>query len=162
MVMESDVRELLRRAGAETGKKSGSTVGVPAARKEKRYVFGDGARREAPKLPVAGPPPPRRVVRRRVSTFTIITVLFGFGITIVVYVNNIIQINRLAAEIGELQTKYESTLNANASLKAELNNKSAWDRIGTVAGGQLGLTFPTEQPAPLTLDPGLQKQFQRQ
>ena len=154
--MEPDVRELLRRAGAPQGK----AVGVPAAKKERRYVFGDTQQRPSGS-PTGQPPRNRRVIRRRVSTFTIIVTLFGSGLAILLYVNNILRINQLAADVGVLQTRYDAVMNANAALRAEVNRKSAWERIGGVATGQLGLAFPTEQPSALVVDRDLLEKLQR-
>ena len=160
--MDHDVRELLSRAAKDTKKSKGPVVRAPVARKENRYVFNDST-----PVPGAGDeayavPRNRRVVRRRISTFNIIVGLFGLGIAIVLYVNNIIHVNRLAAEIGVLQTQYNTVLNTNAALSAELNRKSAWERIGGVATGQLGLSFPTEQPSSLSIDRDLQTRLRRQ
>ena len=138
-----DVEELLERAKADS----------PALRKqparEKRYVFnGD------PQASTAGYAvrPNRKAIHRKVSTFNIILWLFGAGIAIVLYVNNIITINRLAFEVSQLQTKYDGITNTNAALRAEISRKSAWERIGKSATEQLGLKFPTEQPTLFDVD----------
>ena len=149
--MEDDVKALLARTKAPARKERKERQEQP--RRENRYVYN-------------GPPPPhssagdgpvlprqnRKPLRRRISTFNTIIILFGGGILIVLYVHNIITINRLAAEVGQLQARYEAIQNTNASLRAEVNRKSAWERIGKTATEQLGLTFPTEQPQKVTLD----------
>lgn len=94
----------------------------------------------------------RRGVRRKVSTFNLIAVLLSLGLAIVVYVNNIITINRLVVEVDQLQKRYGEIQNINATLRAEVNKKAAWERIGTVAGEQLGLRYPSEQPAWIDID----------
>ncbi len=145
--MEDDVKALLARTRTPARKER-----QEQPRRENRYVYN-------------GPPPPhtggegpvlprqnRKPLRRRVSTFNTIMILFGGGILIVLYVHNIITINRLAAEVGQLQARYEAIQNTNASLRAEVNRKSAWERIGKTATEQLGLTFPTEQPLKVTID----------
>jgi hypothetical protein len=72
--------------------------------------------------------------------------LFGYGITIVLYISNIIAVNRLASEVSLLQTRFEEIANTNAVLQAEVDRKSAWDRIGKLASEMLGLKYPQEQP----------------
>lgn len=123
--------------------------GAESSERERRYIY-------------SGETPPgikgyasrqnRRGVRRKVSTFNLIAVLLSLGLAIVVYVNNIIIINRLADEVNQLQKRYEEIQNANATLRAEVNKKAAWERIGTVAGEQLGLKYPNEQPVWIDID----------
>ncbi|MEK9138283.1 MAG: septum formation initiator family protein, partial [Bacteroidota bacterium] len=73
-------------------------------------------------------------------------------VAIVVYISNIIAVNRLASEVSHLQAQYDKILNANAVLKAEINRKSSWDRIGKVATEQVGLRYPKEQPTMFEID----------
>lgn len=141
--MDDDVKELLRRA------KMPEREPDPRPRRDNRYVYSG----EPPRVQTAeAPKQNKKVVKRRVSTFNSILFLFGGGIAIVLYVNHIITIGRLAAEVGQLQARYEQVQNTNAALKAEVNRKSAWERIGKTATEQLGLTFPKEQPVLLTVD----------
>ena len=74
------------------------------------------------------------------------------GVLQAVRVNNIITINSLAAEVGQLQIRCDSLQNTNASLRAEVNRKASWERIGKTAAEQLGLAFPTEQPQKIAMD----------
>lgn len=148
--MDDDVKALLARTRTPARKERKERQEQP--RRENRYVYN-------------GPPPPhsgdegpllprqnRKPLRRRISTFNTIMILFGGGILIVLYVHNIITINHLAAEVGQLQARYDAIQNTNASLRAEVNRKSAWERVGKTATEQLGLTFPTEQPQKVTID----------
>ncbi len=96
--------------------------------------------------------PNRRGTRRKVSTFNIIVLLFGIGAAVVLYVNNIIIINRLSGDIGRLQARYDEMQNQNAMLAAEVNRKAAWERISTVAGEQVGLRHPSEPPEWIVVD----------
>lgn len=115
---------------------------------ENRYVYGG----EPPQGSSTTFRQTRKAARRRVSTFNTIVLLFGSGILIVLYVNNIITINSLAAEVGQLQVRCDSLRNTNASLRAEVNMKASWERIGKTAAEQLGLAFPTEQPQKIAVD----------
>ena len=105
---------------------------------EKRYIFDHN------------PPSNLAMYRNRIqkkrayhaSTFNIILMLFGYGITIVLYVGNIIYVNRLASEVSQLQSRYEKIANTNTILQAEVDRKSARERIGKLASKMLGLKYP--------------------
>ncbi len=122
-------QEMLDRAMADAERPS----------KDRRYIYNGETQ--------TGPPRPlnRRPGRRKISTFNIILLLFGVGIAIVLYVNNIITINRLAYDVNQLENRYAAILNTNATLRAEVNKKSAWDRISKIATDELGLRSPDEQ-----------------
>ena len=147
--MDDDVKELLGRAKAPARKSTRRPAPPPAP--EKRYVFGGGPAGGRTGSPAA-PRLNTRAARRSVSTFYTIIMLFGGGILIVLYVHNIITINRLAAEVGMLRTRLEQVQNTNAALEAEVNRKAARERIGKAATEQLGLTFPTEQALEVSVD----------
>src|SRR5512146_2191995 len=119
-----DIDLLLERAEADARESR------KAPMRDKRYIFNGDPQARNPGYAVR---PNRKVTRRKISTFTIILWLFGFGIAIVLYVDNIIAINRLAFEVNQLQTKYDSVLNTNATLRAEVTRKAAFDLNGTTA-----------------------------
>lgn len=120
-----------------------------APARDKRYIYNGEAQARNPAYAVREN---RKVVHRKVSTFSLILWIFGVGIAIVLYVDNIIAINRLVMEVNQLQTKYDAIVNTNATIRAEVTRKSAWERIGKNATEQLGLIFPTEQPTLFSLD----------
>jgi cell division protein FtsL len=128
---------LLKRAEADTPELRKAAV------RDKRYIYNGDPQARTPGYAVR---PNRTAVRRKISTFNLILWLFGVGIAIVLYVDNNITINRLAFEVNQLQTKYDAIANNNATLRAEVTRKAAWERIGKSAKEQLGLMFPTEQP----------------
>lgn len=142
----SDVAELVRRAQSD----------VPTH--EHRYVYGDASLSSAPRFVVR---PNKKVVGRKVSTFSIIVLLFGFGFAIVSYIGNIIAVNGLAAEVNQLQAQYDKIANDNAALKAEINRKSGWERIGKIAGEQTGLRHLKEQPTLFDVDDDMMEEAQR-
>ncbi len=144
--MDDDVKALLARTRTPARKERHEEP-----RRENRYIYNG----TPPRSGETGMPPRqnRKPSRRRVSTFNTIMILFGGGILIVLYVHNIITINHLAADVGQMQARYEAVQNTNASLRAEVNRKSAWERVGKTATEQLGLTFPAEQPLKVTVDP---------
>lgn len=146
-----------------TVKRENDTLAATSRRQQpapdRRYIY-NGDMNTAP----AGAPlrQNRRVLRRRVSTFNVVLVLFGLGTAIVVYVNNILTVNQLAIDVGKLQTRCDSVLNVNAALRAEVNRKSSWEHIGSVAAGQLGLRPPTEQPVWYDVDEDLVKRAEKE
>jgi cell division protein FtsL len=116
---------------------------------ERRYIYGGEPRTQAAGYALRTN---RRATRRRVSTFNIILILFACGAGIVFYVNNIITVNQLALDVGKLQTRYDTIMNTNAALRAEVSRKSSWERIGGIATEQLGLRYPKEQPVWFDVD----------
>ena len=116
---------------------------------ERRYVYnGDSTTRSSDFAPRGNRP----VKRRRRSPSVFIGLLFLVSILIVMYVWNKITVNRLVVEVSDLQIQYEKILNANEFLRAEINKKSSLERISKIAGGQLGLVIPSEQPIWLNVD----------
>lgn len=149
-----DVDLLLKRAEAD--------------KRERRYIYGGdsgssgnarttGTTRYAGNAGTAAPAVPpahsnRRVIRRRISTTNVMLVIFAVGLAIVVYVNNIITVNRLAHDVNELQQTYDRLRSSNAALQADVNRKSAMERIGDVASKELGLHHPAEKPVEFPID----------
>ncbi len=117
--------------------------------KDHRYIYNGDSSQPAGTYAMR---PNRRGTRRKVSTFNIIVLLFCLGVAVVLYVNNILVINRLSKDIGVLQARYDDLQNQNATLAAEVNKKAAWERIGAVAGEQIGLRHPTEPPEWIAVD----------
>jgi cell division protein FtsB len=132
---EGDVDILLKRADND--------------RRERRYIYG-GDTRTAP--PVTPARTNRQAVRRRFSTSNVMLAIFAVGIAIVLYINNIIAVNRLAHDVNELQQAYDRLRSSNAALQAEVNRKAAMERIGDVAFRELGLRHPAEKPAEFPID----------
>jgi cell division protein FtsL len=125
---------------------SESTV---TATPERRYIYTGDNRPSAPGYVVR---PNRRATRRRISTFNIILLLLAFGVSIVLYVNNIITVNRLVVEIDQMQQKYNAIQNINAALQAEVTQKAALERVGGIAREQLKMQYPAEQPGWIDID----------
>jgi cell division protein FtsL len=94
----------------------------------------------------------RRATRRPVSTFTILLGIFTFGIVIVVYVNNILTVNRIAGEVRQLEQRLQEVRNTNERLRAEVSTKSAVDRIAREASSRLDLQYAVEQPVYFSVD----------
>ena len=123
-------------------------AGSPPER-ERRYVYGGAP---PPGWAANAMRPNKRGIRRKVSTFNIILLLFGIGGAIVFYVNNILSINRLASEVGQLEAEYQKIESINASLRADVSKKSALDQISPAAYNQLGLRASQTQQIWFTID----------
>lgn len=113
--------------------------------KERRHVFNDYT---PPTLPRSNRP----FRKRKISTFNIILSLFLIAIVSVLYVSNIIAVNRLVVEIEELKTAYNKTENLNEILRSEINRKSRMERITKIASEQMGMMFPKQPPSWFELD----------
>ena len=116
---------------------------------ERRYVFNGDARSSSLGFAIRQN---KRGTRRKISIFNIILLLFGFGIASIFYISNIITVNQLAMETGQLQTRLNKIENTNALLLADINRKSGRERIGKIATEQLGLKYPKEQPRWFEID----------
>ncbi len=117
--------------------------------REHRYIYGStspgGVQQGALR-------PNRRGARRKVSTFNIILLLFGVGGAIVFYVSNILSINRLASDIGQLEAEYQKIQGINESLRTDVSRKSGLENISPVAHDQLGLHASQTQQIWFTID----------
>ncbi len=158
--LASNVAELLSRAEADMKPKNdpaqtfSRTVTqtpqrpVPQARRE---VYNGDPQAKTPGYAVRSAN--KRVVpKKRRSTFNIVAVLFLSAIAIIAYIGNILTVNQLAVEVHQLQAQYGKIQNANSVLKAEINRKSAWQRIGNTAKEQLGMTYAKERPQSFDVD----------
>jgi len=96
----------------------------------------------------------KRVKRRKISTFSVILMLFGAAAVIVLYIGHIITMNHLAVDAGNLQEEYEVLLRDGGKLKAEIDRKSARERIVRIATAQLNLRLPNGQARWITVDEG--------
>ena len=117
----------------------------------------DALRRMDPRIPMSGGSSPhqgrgRRVSPRRVSPFNIMLALLVFAIAIVLYIGNIIAVNQLMRDIGELETRHRRILQEQEILRAQVNRMSSLDRIQKLAEDQLQLKIPTTAPLWITVD----------
>lgn len=98
------------------------------------------------------PPRNRKIAKRNVSTFNIILMLFGVATVIVLYISNIIAVDRLMMEINSLQQQHSRILSEQELLKAEVNRLSSLERINRKATEELGLVNPKESPVWMNVD----------
>jgi cell division protein FtsL len=118
---------------------------------DRRYVYNGEFRPSTAGYVVR---PNRRGIQRHISTFSIILMLFGLGIAIVLYVNNILAVNQLAMEREQLSRRLQEIENTNKTLQAEVSKKAALERIGAVAARELGLRYATQRPIVFDVDEG--------
>ena len=119
-------------------------VAAPAPElKERRYVYSGQS-------PEAGNDAPQRgnrpVKRRKQSPFLIISGVVTFSLLIVLYVWIKISVDQLVVDVNTQRIQYERIVAANDVLRAEINKKSTWERVGKIAADQLSMTAPKEQP----------------
>lgn len=115
---------------------------APAVEPERRYIYSG-----APAAGNAGYAirPNRKAIRRKVSTFNLILLLFGIGGAIVLYISNIIAINRLSLDVELARERLRRVVNANSTLQSEVDRKLAADRIIPLAAERLGM-HPAQRP----------------
>lgn len=153
-----DVAELLNRAEADVKPGKRSPAAPQRIEPERRYVYGGDPQSQTPGY-AARPSNKKVAQKKRRSTFNIISVLFLLAVGIILYIGNLLTVNELAVEVHQLQVQHDKTVNANSVLKAEINRKSAWERIGNTAKQQVGLTYPKERPRSFDVDGGKLEKF---
>ncbi|HTY09979.1 MAG TPA: FtsL-like putative cell division protein [Bacteroidota bacterium] len=106
--------------------------------------------------PVSGPQREiranRKAVRRKHSTFNIVSGLFLLAALSLLYTGNVITVNQLMKEVNDLNNRYSTIVSNTEVLKAEIARKSSLDRISLTAKEELGLTNPKEPPVWFEVD----------
>lgn len=104
----------------------------------------------------AGPGPINRVnrkaVRRKHSTFNIVSGLFLLAALCLLYTGNVIAVHQLMKDVNDLNNRYNAIISNNEVLKAEIARKSSLDRISSMAKDDLGLMNPKEPPVWFEID----------
>ncbi|MDH4069470.1 MAG: cell division protein FtsL [Ignavibacteria bacterium] len=137
---EGQMEEVLRRAREEE-----------AVERDRRSSEGPRKKRvselESPVLRLN-----RRGVQRRVSPLTVILLLFGLATISVLYIGHIITVNHLAVDADNLQAEYDKLVQSGDQLRAEIDRKSARERIVGIATTQLDMRPPNGQARWITVD----------
>ena len=94
----------------------------------------------------------RKAVRRKHSTFNIVSGLFLLAALSLLYTGNVIAVNQLMKEVNDLNNRYNSIVSNTEVLKAEIARKSSLDRISLMAKEEIGLTNPKEPPVWFEVD----------
>lgn len=103
----------------------------------------------------------RKAEHRKYSAFNMILLLFGVATAIVIYIGHIITVNRLAIDADRLAGEYNDLLRFRAQLQAEIDRKSARERIVSIATMRLDLRPPTGQANWIVVDESLLPEDQR-
>ncbi|HEV8539128.1 MAG TPA: septum formation initiator family protein [Bacteroidota bacterium] len=122
---------------------------VPPDLGERRYVYNGTTDVQ---MHQGAPRGNRPIKRRKRSPFNIIFLLVITSVLIVIHVWNKIVVNRLVAEVGDLQVQYDKIVYTNEVLRAEIDKKSSLERIVKLASERLGMASPREQPVWFTID----------
>lgn len=134
------------------------TVRPPVVYKEQRYVFNGEPTPAAAGFAVRQN---RRPIRPRFSTFNVILAVFALGFLAVLYIHNIIVVNRLVVEVSALETQIQRQMETNKTLLAEVESKASLDRIGKSATANLGLQYPQRDPEWFAVDPDLHERAEQ-
>ncbi|MGD0337315.1 MAG: hypothetical protein ABSB78_00855 [Bacteroidota bacterium] len=94
----------------------------------------------------------KRRVKKRLSIFNVLLTLAIGSAIVLLYIYNTIRVGELLHEIGNLDSAAQKLSSINEVLRAEINRKSALERIGTIAQTELHLQNPTQQPIWFSLD----------
>lgn len=90
--------------------------------------------------------------RKKTKTSNIVGILFVIAVAAVLYVGNVIAVNNLAKEVGELNARYMKVVSTNEVIKAEINRKASLERISLMAQEKLGMVNPKEPPVWFEVD----------
>ena len=102
----------------------------------------------------------KRAVKRRVSPFSIVVGLLLAAVASVLYISNVIAVSRLAAEIGQLREDYQTVMNEQEMVRAQIARLSGLERIRRIAEEQYGMTYSAAVPGWLTVDPDRVEELQ--
>ncbi len=143
MKRSADIDLLVERAEEDASRRRTRPAAVPAPEPERRYVYNGDPQRSTAGYAVRTN---RRAIRRRRSTFGIILTLAAAAVAIVLYIGNIVAVNRLAHDVEALRTQWNSLVQNNQVLEAQISRQSALERVSTIATEQLGLRVPKDPP----------------
>jgi cell division protein FtsL len=102
----------------------------------------------------------KRIVKRKVSPFSVVLLLIGAAVASVLYISNIIAVDQLMNEINSMETQHRRILMEQEILKAQINRMASLERIQELAEKNLGLTTPKEPPVWLNVDQERLKQIE--
>ncbi|MDA0986122.1 MAG: hypothetical protein O3A55_00735 [Bacteroidetes bacterium] len=103
----------------------------------------------------------RPVYKRKHSTFNIVSWMFVFAVTALLYIGNVIKVESLAKEVGELKTTHKKNRNINQLLQAEINRKSSIEKISVVASNLLQMSNPNSSPNWFSIDRNKLKELKK-
>lgn len=104
--------------------------------------------------PIAKPvKEPTQIVKQRrlLNRWSIVILLFVSAVATVLYVSNVIQVNRLLREKDAIQRSLDSLHTVNQSLRTEVHRLQSSERITRIASEKLGMMPPTKAPTVLRI-----------
>ncbi|MBK8981440.1 MAG: cell division protein FtsL [Ignavibacteria bacterium] len=78
---------------------------------------------------------------KKISIFYFLICLFITSLILVIYINNIIQVNQIMVRNNELKEDLRKAIQKNEQLLTETEKLSSFERINSLANEKLDLTF---------------------
>lgn len=99
-------------------------------------------------------PEPQAVVRQRrvLNRWSIFLLIVGSALLTILYVSNVVSVNRLLTEVQQLEHSRDSLFSVNEALRVEVTRLQSAERITTLARNRLGMVQPTQAPIILKSD----------
>lgn len=97
----------------------------------------------------------RPIHKRKHSTFNIVSWMFGFAVVALLYIGNVIAVERLVKEVEELKIDLQKNANINQLLEAEINRKTSVEQISLKAENLLSMKNPSTSPKWFSIDNNL-------
>lgn len=78
---------------------------------------------------------------RKISIFYVLVAFFVFAFVIVIYINNIIEVNNLAVDSNNVREEINKVKQTNDFLRTEAERLSSYERIRKIASENLGMVY---------------------
>jgi cell division protein FtsL len=78
---------------------------------------------------------------KRISIFYILVAFFLFAFVIVIYINNIIEVNNLAVDSNNVREEINKVKQTNDFLRTEVERLSSYERIRKIASENLSMVY---------------------
>lgn len=85
-------------------------------------------------------------IEQKFNRWSLIAFFFLTSIIIVLYVSNVLAIQKRSEEIMYLQQQYQSLLEETERLRRRAHQLQSAERIQEIAKNRLGLVFPSQPP----------------
>ena len=82
----------------------------------------------------------KRKLLRRINRWNVFAFVFIASVITIVYVNNVVNVNKLLKENQDRRKELETIRNENAFLKTTLNQLQSPERITRIAQSEFGMT----------------------
>jgi len=90
--------------------------------------------------------------RRLLNRWSIFALVFVSALATVLYVNNVITVNRLLRDSEAMRKSVDSLRDVNRSLQTEVFRLQSAERVTRIATERLGMTPPPQAPTVFTAD----------